>query len=57
MEAARRNVAERIGKIEQQRVLGRDNGGRGNMSEEGKDKNAKWLSRRALVQGCSFFSL
>jgi hypothetical protein len=32
--------AERIDRIEQQRVLGRDDEGRRNRSEEGKDKNA-----------------
>ncbi len=44
MEAARKNLAERMDQIEQQRVLGvhlRDNEGRRNKTEEGKDSNAK----------------
>jgi hypothetical protein len=41
MEAARKNLAERIDKIEQRRVLGKDDEGRRNLCEEGKDRNAE----------------
>jgi hypothetical protein len=41
MEAARENSAEKMDRIKQYRVLGRDNVGRGNKSEEGKNSNAK----------------
>jgi hypothetical protein len=43
MEAARENLAEKMDrmKVVQQRVFDRDNVGRENMSEEGKNSNAK----------------
>jgi hypothetical protein len=41
MKAARESLAEKMDRIEQYRVLGRDNVGRRNKSEEGKNINAK----------------
>ncbi len=37
----RENLAEKMDRIKQYRVLGRDNVGRRNKSEEGKNSNAK----------------